>query len=79
MTDFTAVAREKLARIVGPSEGEAAFRAALREVGKAALATSDDLYAFGQALKGRGGVVGAVGGLLCLQAAIAGAKQAAAP
>jgi hypothetical protein len=71
--DFTALARAKLERILGAASGEAVFRRTMASLGKESLATADDLYEFGRALSPEGGFVAAVGGLLCVQAAMAGA------
>lgn len=71
-TDYTALAREKMIRVLGAARAEELLRSVLAEVKLEALASPADLHRFGHALSLRGAFEGAVGALLCLQASICG-------
>jgi PAS domain S-box-containing protein len=58
------VAREKLARVLGPAQAETVFPRVLKEMGIPALRTTADLERFAERLKARGGIEGAVGAAL---------------
>ena len=75
MSDWSAIAREKLTRVLGATKGATVFDATMLGLGMFDLATADDLYAFSQELTKLGGYEAAVGGLLSVQAAIAGASR----
>jgi len=62
-----ALAREKIARVFGPSQADAILRRLVTEMGISALSTMEDLERFAQWLKGRGGIEGAVGAALSVQ------------
>lgn len=59
-----AVAREKLARVLGPAQAEMLFPRLLKEMGVTALRTTEELERFAERLKARGGIEGAVGAAL---------------
>jgi hypothetical protein len=71
---FTALALEKLARVLGPARGRRVFDETLLLMGKSDLLTADDLHLFAEHLTRKGAFEGAVGGLLGVAAVMRGAK-----
>ena len=67
------VARTKLVRILGVTEGEARFRETMKLLGASSLASPDDLYDFANLLKKGTPVVAAIGAMLSLNAVMNGA------
>jgi hypothetical protein len=70
------LARTKLMRVLGASEGETVFARTLVKLGKPRLRTPSDVYLFAQILKGDTPVIAAVGSMLALTAVIRGADPA---
>lgn len=68
--DVHALALEKVGRILGPHRARTLLQAFLARAEKLALATTDDLHAFGEALGAYGGIEQAVGALLMVQAVL---------
>lgn len=75
-TDWDDLARAKLARVLGPSEGEVVFARTLGKLGKHRLRTADEVYQFAQVLKQETPVIAAIGSMLALSAVIRGADPA---
>ena len=75
-TDWDDLARTKLARVLGPSEGEAVFARTMGKLGKHRLRTADEVYQFAQLLKQENPVIAAIGSMLALSAVIRGADPA---
>jgi hypothetical protein len=67
------VARTKLVRILGVTEGEAMFQETMRLLGVSTLTSPDDLYDFANLLKKGRPVVAAIGAMLSLNAVMNGA------
>lgn len=70
------LARMKLIRVLGASEGEIVFTRTLTKLGKYKLRTPSDVYLFAQILKNETPVIAAVGSMLALTAVIRGADPA---
>lgn len=68
----------RLCRIFGAEQGRRVFEETLRELGRPALASADDLYAFSQAVSARGGLAAAVGAMLGVDAVLRGAARGGA-
>lgn len=75
-TDWDDLVRTKLARVIGPSEGEVVFARTMSKLGKHRLRTADEVYRFAQMLKQETPVIAAVGSMLALSAVIRGADPA---
>ena len=75
-TDWDDLARTKLARVLGPSEGEVVFARTISKLGKHRLRTADEVYQFAQILKLETPVIAAIGSMLALSAVIRGADPA---
>jgi len=73
-SEWDDVARSKLTRVLGASEGEHVFAATLAKIGKQRLVSADDAYRFAQILKQDSPVIAAIGSMLALSAVIRGAK-----
>jgi len=73
-SDWDELARAKLVRVLGASEGETVFASTLAKLGKRRLGSADDAYQFAQLLKGNSPVVAAIGSMLALSAVIRGAS-----
>ena len=71
------LARTKLARVLGASEGELVFQRTLRQLGLQRLRSPNDVYHFAQILKKGTPIIAAVGAMLALSAVIKGADPAA--
>lgn len=74
-----ALAREKLARVLGPERGARVFEATLAATKVAVLHTPDDLYRFAEHLTKSGGIESAVAGLLSVAAVMRGATPSTHP
>ncbi len=72
-----ALARSKLSRVLGPELGARVFAEVLAAARLPGIATPDDLYAFSEALSGRGGFEAAVGAMLGVTAVLRGAAARA--
>jgi len=72
-----ALARTKLSRVLGPEPGARVFAEVLAAARLSRIATPDDLYAFSEALSGRGGFEAAVGAMLGVTAVLRGASARA--
>ena len=72
-TDWDDLARTKLARVLGPSEGEVVFARTIGKLGKHRLRNADEVYQFAQLLKQETPVIAAIGSMLALSAVIRGA------
>lgn len=59
--DWTAVARQRLDRVLGPQQAARVLAEVLGELGVERLSSPQDLGAFGDALALRGGFLAAVG------------------
>jgi hypothetical protein len=70
---FAEIALEKLTRVFGVEKGRAIYVAALAAAGLIDLRSADDLFAFAAELSRRGGMEGAVGGLLSVASVLRGA------
>ena len=68
------VAREKLVRVLGPSQGVKVFQEVLLETGLPQLGSADDLRRFADHLEHRGGFVRALGVVLRTHALLRGAR-----
>ena len=75
-TDWDDLARTKLVRVLGASEGEAVFTRTLTKLGKRQLRLADDVYQFAQILQADTPVIAAIGSMLALSAVIRGADPA---
>jgi hypothetical protein len=75
-TDWDDLARTKLARVLGVSEGEAVFTRTMSKLGKHRLRNADEVYQFAQILKQETAVIAAIGSMLALSAVIRGADPA---
>ncbi len=75
-TDWDDLARTKLVRVLGVSEGEAVFTRTLTKLGKRQLRVADDVYQFAQILQTDAPVIAAIGSMLALSAVIRGADPA---
>jgi len=75
-TDWDDLARTKLARVLGPSEGEVVFARTISKLGKHRLRNADEVYQFAQMLKQETPVIAAIGSMLALSAVIRGADPA---
>lgn len=75
-TDWDDLARAKLARVLGPSEGEVVFTRTISKLGKHRLRNADEVYQFAQMLKLETPVIAAIGSMLALSAVIRGADPA---
>ncbi len=71
--ELESLALGKLTRVLGEQRGRRLFEETLQQVGLAAVRTADHLYAIGAALSKRGGIEGAVGGLISVAAVMRGA------
>jgi hypothetical protein len=71
---WEAVAREKLARVLGPTQGVQMFNNVMAEVGLSHLATADDLVRFADHLGRREGFVRALAAVLRTHALLRGAR-----
>jgi hypothetical protein len=67
------LAVQRLCRIFGTEQGRRIFDQTLQVMGRAALQSADDLYAFSQVLVSRGGMEAAVGAMLGVAAVLRGA------
>ena len=74
--EWDELARTKLIRVLGASEGEIVFTRTLTKLGKYKLRTPSDVYLFAQILKHETSVIAAVGSMLALTAVIRGADPA---
>jgi hypothetical protein len=72
--DWDELARSKLVRVLGVSEGELVFEQTLRKLRVQRLHSANDVYRFAQVLKEQAPVVAAVGAMLALSAVIKGAS-----
>jgi hypothetical protein len=72
-SEWDDLARMKLIRVLGASEGEIVFGRTLAKLGKYRLRTPSDVYRFAQILKSDSPVIAAVGSMLALTAVIRGA------
>ncbi len=72
MTSWDEVAYAKLAKVLGAATGRALFDKTLGSLGLSSLASADDLYAFGERLRGEQGFASPLGGLLIVHATIHG-------
>ncbi len=70
---YADMALEKLTRVFGPEKGRAIYLAALADAELTDLHSADDLFAFAAVLSRRGGMEGAVGGLLSVASVLRGA------
>jgi hypothetical protein len=70
------LARTKLVRVLGVSEGELVFARTLPKTGKPHLRSANDVYEFAQFLKTEAPVIAAVGSMLALAAVMRGADPA---
>lgn len=77
-SDWEDLARTKLARVLGVSEGEAVFTRTMAKLGKHYLRSADEVYQFAQILKQESPVIAAIGSMLALSAVIRGADPARA-
>ena len=75
-TDWDDLARTKLVRVLGASEGEVVFQRTLTRLGKRQLRVADDVYQFAQILQKDTPVIAAIGSMLALSAVIRGADPA---
>ncbi|HEV7768871.1 MAG TPA: hypothetical protein VGQ76_28010 [Thermoanaerobaculia bacterium] len=75
-TDWDEMARAKLVRVLGATEGEIVFARTLAKMGKRQLRAADDVYRFAQVLKSDSPVIAAIGSMLALSAVIRGADPA---
>jgi hypothetical protein len=75
-SEWNDMARTKLVRVLGSSEGELVFEQTLRKLRVQRLQSANDVYRFAQFLKEDGPVVAAVGAMLALSAVIKGANPA---
>ena len=75
--DWDDLARAKLTRVLGASEGEIVFEQALRKLAMHRLRSPHDVYRFAQILKEGKPVVAAVGAMLALSAVMNGADPTA--
>ncbi len=73
--DLSELALSKLTRILGPQRGPRVHREVLAVMGLRELRTPDDLHLFAKHVTDRGGMDGAVGGLLSVAAVIRGASR----
>ena len=73
--EFSKLAQEKMARVLGQARATALFAEILAEIGLASIASADDLLLFARALSDRGAFEGAVGAMLSVQAVMRGAKS----
>lgn len=71
--ELAAIARGKLARVLGEAQGHRVFDETLAHMGIDGFRTADQLYAFGERLVLRGGIEAAVGRLVCVAAVVRGA------
>lgn len=71
---LAALARDKLARVLGEGNGHRVFGETLAAMKLDDLRSADELYAFGEHLTARGGFEAAVGRLLSVAAVMRGAK-----
>ena len=71
---WDAVAREKLARVLGTSQGSKLFQEVLAELGVPQLSSANDLLRFGERLEVRQGFVRALGVVLRTHALLRGAR-----
>jgi len=67
------VARDKLARVLGPEKAEQTLRLALHGAGLADVSSPDELFRLSQAIERMGGFAATVGALLALHAVMNGA------
>lgn len=67
------LARDKLVRILGKSQGDRVFDETLSELGIRSIDDADQLYVFGETIAKRGGFEAAVGRLLGVAAVMRGA------
>ncbi len=74
--DFSALALSKLTRILGDQRGAWLYDQIVASMKVDRLSTPEDLYAFAAHLSARGGMDGAVGGMLSVAAVLRGAKSA---
>ena len=74
---MTELARGKLTKILGADQGLRVFTATMRSLQLVELESSNDLYAFANALTAAGGITAAVGALLGVAAVIRGADGSA--
>jgi hypothetical protein len=71
-TEWNAVAFTKLTNVLGDGAGRRLMAEVLDDLGIDVLRSPDDLVAFADALRPRGGFAGALAGLLSLHAAMYG-------
>jgi hypothetical protein len=74
--DWDDLARTKLVRVLGASEGEAVFTRTMARLGRPHLRMADDVYQFAQILQNDTPVIAAIGSMLALSAVIRGADPA---
>lgn len=72
--DWDAFALAKVARLLGPAQGERVHRATLAKLGRR-LASADDLVAYARVLGSEGGFVAALAAMLRLDAVMRGAAD----
>lgn len=70
---WSAVALEKLGRVLGPERAQTVLRETMLRAGLRALDTPDDLFRLGCTIETIGGFAGTVGSLLALHAVMRGA------
>lgn len=71
-----ALARAKLARVLGVVKADQLLRESMTELRMDSLATPADLLRLGRAMESRGGFEAAVGAMLSVQAVILGGREA---
>ena len=74
--DLAALARSKLARVLGEGAGQRVYTETMATARLTTLETPNALNRFGELLGKRGGMEAAVGGLQCVAAVVRGADRA---